>query len=45
VLHQGLYLGFELHLNRLHASIAHGFVAAGIGLDFGAVDCDGTQLY
>ena len=35
LLHQCANLGFEFGLCRLHAAIAHGLVAAGIGLDLG----------
>ena len=37
-------LCLELDLGALHACIAHGLVAAGIGLDLGAIHRNGAQL-
>jgi hypothetical protein len=37
-------LGFKFCFGCLHAAIAHGFVAAGVGLDLGAINSDGAQF-
>ena len=44
LLHQGGNLGFVLKLGRLHPGVGHGFVAAGVGLDLCAIDCDSHQI-